>query len=66
MNLRKTLMDELKNANKMLSQYETAIIEGKAKDSDMEYYKERVKFWSDQTIELRKQLMETRQEPDEK
>lgn len=60
MNLRKMLMEELKRANKMLEKYETAILDGSA-GGELDFYKERVSYWSNAVQELRQQIMEAAQ-----
>jgi hypothetical protein len=60
LNLRKILLDELKNANQMLAKYETKLLEGSPAVDEKPYIQERVKYWSETASITRKQLFDTK------
>lgn len=56
----KLVSSELSDSSKTLRGYEKMVIENKVTPEMIEFVKERIKFWSDSVLELRKQLAELR------
>lgn len=58
--LLKLISRELSEASKTLRDYEKKIIDGSVNPEQLNFFMDRVKFWSDSVLTLRNQLSELR------
>ena len=62
-NLRKILLDDLKQAREMLMKYETRLLEGTAEADQRKQLEDGVAYWRSVSQQVRNQIFETKTEP---